>query len=111
MRYLELGLQNPDLSDTALAMKQLRISSVEKLVGGGTIASERYLWFLDIMMEACESLINYFPTRLWEDTIKSNLRLHLPAIRLKWPDERKFYSDNLALIVDEVISERRSANS
>lgn len=105
MLYLQLGLQNPDLSTVKFAMKSLKMGSVHELISGGVIGSERYLWFLSVMLEACESLIEYFPSDHWIETIKFNLSLHQEAIRLLWQREACFYSEALCDIVQEFLTE------
>lgn len=105
MQYLSLGLQNPELGATNFTIDHFKMKSVNELIEGNSIESERYLWFLDIMMEACESLINYFPTDIWKNTIKFNIRLHKGAIEALWTNERNFYSAELGKIIEEVLAE------
>jgi hypothetical protein len=102
LRYLELGLANPQFGTTKFALKHLKINSVEVMWGLGSADSERYWWFLDIMMEAAESLVNYFPEKEWQNTIKYNLLLHRDALVFIKDDESKFYSEKLSDLIEEI---------
>jgi hypothetical protein len=85
LMYLELGLQNPDLGSDQLAIKQFEFANASELIAGEKLDSERYLWFQSVMLEACESLLEYFPQETWTSTIKFNLSLHKEVLRLMWP--------------------------
>lgn len=105
VRYLEHGFQNPEYGSTALAMEKLGVNDVHDLWNNETQDNERYWWFLDLMMESCESLVNFFPHREWKNTVKFSVRNHADAIRIMWDGERHMYSEALCRIVDEVLSE------
>ena len=105
MKYLELGLQYPELGSDDIAMQHFKMKTIHDLFHSKSVAVERYIWFLDIMLEACESLIDYFPTDSWKNTIKFNIRLHEKSLRHIWVDECDFYSKALCDLVDEVFSE------
>ena len=109
MRYLELGFHNPEYGSTELAIACLKLQSVSELWDKGSVESERYWWFLDVMMEATESLLRYFPEREWKNTIKYNLYLHRGALSYFWTDEEKFYSRELSDIVKQVCSGEQNA--
>lgn len=104
-KYLELGFHHPQYGSTEMAIEKLGLKSAQALYEAGTEGAERYWWFLDIMLESCESLVNYFPEREWKNTIKFNLRLHRPAIRVTWKSEAGFYSDRLCRMMQEVLDE------
>ncbi len=103
--YLRLGLDNPELGETWIALKSLRISSAVKLVSGETIRSQRYLWFLSIMLEAAENLIAAYPEGSWKLTVEENLRYHRPALKAFWQTEGRFYSPELRKIVTGIMAE------
>ena len=105
MRYLEHGINYPEYGSTQLAIQELGLKNLEELWIKETRETERYWWFLDIMMESCESLVNYFPENEWQNTIEYNLRLHAEALKLIWYAERQFYSENLGRLVTKVISD------
>lgn len=105
LRYLECGFQNPQFGSTALALRHCSQPSAASLWEIETNDSERYFWFLDLMMEAAESLVNYFPEKEWENTIKYNISLHKEAIIFLWDGEKNYYSERLVRIVTEVIEE------
>jgi len=103
MEYLRLGLANPDLGEERFALSRLKLNGIEDLVSGDSLESQRYLWFLSVLMEACESLIIYFPTTYWKLTIAENLSFHREAIKEIWPQEKALYSSEMQDIVEEVI--------
>lgn len=105
MEYVRLGLANPDLGETRIALKYLRIRSAEKLVSGDTIGSQRYLWFLTVMLDACQNLILHRFTKLWNTTIEENIRYHREALAILWPDESKHYSKTFGVLVARVLNE------
>lgn len=109
IRYLEHGFQHPEYGSLELAMETLGVNDVQELWNNETPETERYWWFLDIMMEACESLVHYFPQREWQKTIQYNVRTHADAIRLMWGGEKHLYSYKLGEIVDEVLAENENA--
>jgi hypothetical protein len=110
MRYLDMGFNNPQFGSTQMAIKHLKIKDITDLWDAGTLDTERYWWFLDIMMEAAESLVNYFPEKSWQDTIKYNISLHEEAVRFLWQAEKGYYSDNLNDLVDEVCFKKMEAS-
>ena len=105
LRYLDLGFQNPQYGSTQLALRHLKMDEVEELWSKESNETEKYWWFLDTMMEACESLINYFPEQEWRNTIKFNLGLHVESLQMIWAEERDFYSESLREFVREAMSE------
>jgi hypothetical protein len=105
MRYLEHGFQHPEYGSTDLAIQNLDVNNIHDLWNNEILETERYWWFLDIMMESCESLVKYFPQKEWKNTIQFNLRIHADAIKLMWDGERHLYSNKLCNIVDEVLAE------
>lgn len=103
LRYLELGLQYPQYGSTEIAKRTLNVKSIEEIYLQESPESEAYLWFVDIMMESCESLVNYFPHKEWQDTIRYNISLHKGTIKHSWKSEGKFYSNNLQVLIGEVL--------
>jgi hypothetical protein len=108
VRYLEHGFQHPEYGSTALAMETLGVNDVHELWNNETRENERYWWFLDLMMESCESLANCFPQREWKNTVKFSVRNHADAIGIMWSGERHLYSDKLCKLVDQVLAESKA---
>lgn len=104
LRYLELGIQYPQFGSTRIAKKNLNISAIEDLYLLETDETERYLWFVDILLESCESLVNYFPEYEWQKTISYNISLHREAIEYNWNTEKDFYSKKLREKVETILS-------
>lgn len=103
MEYLRLGLDNPDLGETRIALRYLRIKSVDNLVAGDTLNSQRYLWFLTVLLDAGENLILHRFSPLWQTTIEQNVGYHRDALALIWPEEAQHYTPQFGELVERVI--------
>ena len=103
MAYLQLGAQYPQFGSTEIAMRLLKVKSVDELYEKGAMETERYWWFLDNMLEAMEALVVYFPEQDWKNTIEFNLRLHREAVRYRWPETHMFFSEALCRIAEGVL--------
>jgi hypothetical protein len=109
--YLRQGLENPDLGETRIALKQLRIRTAKALVSGDTVGSQRYLWFLTVALDACENALRYLSVRDWMPTIEEQVRFHRPALLEMWHYERRLYSNALDQIVTRILTEPETAQS
>jgi len=107
MSYLRLGVEYPQFGSTADAMRMLGVASVDELYTRGSLETERYWWFLDIMLEAMEALVEYFPEKEWQNTIEFNLKLHRDGIQYRWPETHIFFSDQLCRITKRVLDSPR----
>jgi hypothetical protein len=105
MEYLRLGLDNPDLGETRIALSRFKMKSVQALLSGNTMGSQRYLWFLTILLDACDNLVRQFSTRRWHQTVEYNLGLHRPALMACWSDVGPYYSDALGALVARVLDD------
>lgn len=103
LKYLELGFHNPQFGSTDLIMNHLKLTNFKDLENVDSWEGEQYLWYVDIMLESCESLINFFPKDAWIETIENNIGFHIIAIRHTWIKERTCYSNKLASIVDNLV--------
>jgi len=103
VEYLRLGLSNPDLGETRIALKQLKMRDASALVSGDTISSQRYLWFLTVLLDACESLLCFGNQRRWDLTIRENLAYHREALAVLWDTEHAFYTEEFDAVVRDVI--------
>lgn len=103
VEYLRLGLSNPELGETRIALKHLKIKDVHTLVAGDSISSQRYLWFLTVLLDACESLLCFSNQPRWVRTIRENLEYHREALAVMWEEERAFYTSKFDAVVRDVI--------
>jgi hypothetical protein len=106
--YLKLGLENPDLGETRIARRELKLG-LEQLVSGDSRDAQRYLWFLTVVLDACENIDAHLQTETWTRTVREQLRFHKEALRQLWrgPNDNwhQFYSARLGTIVDSVLAE------
>ena len=105
LEYIRIGLQNPELGEGHIALKYLRVSNYEALVEGNTLKSQRYLWFLTLLLDTCETIILHKFTDRWKLTIETNLRYHKESLALFWPTEAVYYSREFGVLVEKVIAE------
>lgn len=103
LRYLEIGLEHPLFHSTDSAIASIGASSASDLLKLETSDSERYFWFVDIMLEASERMLLFSEEKFIEDTVLENLNFHLEAIKLTWESQGRFYSDTLRSMVDQAI--------
>ncbi len=103
MEYVRTGLERPELGETRIALKAFECESLEELVGGNTVDSQRYLWFLTVALDACENLYLHMLTDRWEITIRQNIAYHAPALLIIWPEEKVQYHERFRALVDDVL--------
>lgn len=109
MEYVRLGLANPELGEDHIAIKYLKVRTAEHLVSGETLASQRYLWFLTVMLDACEHLFLHVRSERWIITIEQNVGYHCKTLALVWPDEARHYSKNFGELVMRVLERQAVA--
>lgn len=98
--YLKIGLDYPELGETRVALSNYIGSTPKSLSEGNTKYSQRYLWFLTIVLDACENVIRYLPKKDWEVTLIEQVRYHRPVLNIIWDSEwSRFYSAELDRIV------------
>jgi len=106
-QYLKVGFENPAFCSERLAMREYSLKTVGELVSGESLASEKYLWFLTIVLDTCEAVLTYLPREDWERTIVNQLKFHRSALAQVWDHEsepwRHFYGPRLNAIVTRVL--------
>jgi hypothetical protein len=102
--YLKIGLENPELGETRCVLAAYPDLTPKDLVTGNHIGSQRYLWFLTVLLDTCENVLRYLQRSDWERGVVEQLRFHRPALKEMWPDEQEFYSDRLARMVQKALA-------
>ena len=107
LEYLKIGLEYPQLGGSQTAMRELRIKKVSDLADGVTVEAERYLWFLTITLDACESVITYLPRKSWEITVEHQIDFHKPVLQEVWASGddpwKRYYTRHLDRLVTKVL--------
>lgn len=111
LEYIKIGLEHPELGEDWIAMREHRISSLEELVAGESLASQRYLWFLTMVLDACDAILRNLSRPLWDRTIRAQITFHKGALERCWATGAcwsKFYGPRLNRLISEELS--RSSN-
>lgn len=129
--YLHVAFENPEYSSGRLAAPTIGLVPKDKLLWWQectpeerrkiweniedhcTDQTEKYLWYLSIVLSSCEKIIQHVPkSNAWTETVKAQLRYHWYALEDVWEDNwRKHYDDGdgtpcrFVEIVDEVLNE------
>lgn len=70
-----------------------------------TVESERYLWFLSLLLNTCEQIIETVcPDSAWDAVVANHLSDHEHSLRFLWPGWRKYYAPALQDRVDQLVS-------
>lgn len=102
--YLKIGLENPELGETRCALARFPGVTAKDLILGDRECSQKYLWFLTIVLDTCENVLRYLPRTDWEPTLIEQLRFHRPALIEMWNDDRRFYSKALDRLVQRALA-------
>jgi len=103
--YLKIGLENPHLGETRCALAEYPGITPADLMEGDSLPSQRYLWFVTIVLDTCENIIRYLPRKDWDPTIVEQIRYHRPALEVAWRrDLRRFYSRELNEYVERALA-------
>jgi len=79
--YLRLCIQYPELSSYDVAKKRFKFSSPSYVRAACTIDTERYLWFVSYLLNACERIIlDSKDGSDWHDVIWDQLDYHKPIL-------------------------------
>ena len=111
LEYLKIGLEHPELGEDWIAMRELKLKSLADLVAGESIESQRYLWFLTIVLDACDAILRNLSRPLWDKTIRAQITFHKGALGECWSQGAcwsRFYGPRLNQLIMEELS--RSSN-
>jgi hypothetical protein len=103
--YTRLCMENPELASFDVAKKYLGFKSAKELWDAQTKESERYLWFVVLMLQAFERIMKDAPDAGdWEKPLIEQIQYHQPTFRAywvtKWRDE---YHPKLVALVDRAL--------
>jgi len=111
--YLKLCVERPELSSHTLAVRTLPGETVKGILRQLTVETERYLWFVSVMLNACEKIV--LSARLteqkdpaWTAVVLSQLSYHRSTLREVWPEWRRHYSDELRGFVERMLAEEEA---
>lgn len=107
--YLKCGFQHPEFGEVRFALKHFGLADAKSLVSDLTLPSQQYLWFLTVVLDACENIAIHLPLKTWEQTLLAQLRFHKDALAEIWAigDDpwQQYYTPTLDKLVQRVLSE------
>jgi hypothetical protein len=107
--YLKLCLEHPNLSSWTLFAREhegIKPAAIKDVLNS---ESERYLWFLSILLETCEGMLNDVPdSDHWRLALANQLKYHRKALEVLWREWRETYSKPMQTFVDEVLAANKN---
>ena len=104
--YLRIAFENPEFCCAHLAAKKIGIGSWTGIQGKVTPESEKYLWYLSILLNAAEQIVSNVPlSDTWINTIRDQFRYHYSPLKEIWPIWQSHYEGDIKRLVDEVMTE------
>lgn len=104
--YLSLCMQHPELSSSIMFAKKTNRSDFHGIAEELTPESESYLWFVSILLNNCEQILESIPEKEgWREILRSQLEYHRPVLLVKWKDWKNSYTPKTRKLVDEVIKD------
>ena len=101
---IKLCFQEPQFSSTEMFQKAHPSIDLARLEESLTPETERYLWFLTMLLSTCEEIATFVSARgKWRKILVLHIGFHAPAFRVLWPNWRKFYTASVRAIVEEAI--------
>ncbi|ANL38310.1 hypothetical protein [Rhizobium phaseoli] len=103
--YLSLCLEHPGLSSSLLFAKNQKIRSFDEIDTMLSPETEAYLWFLSIVLNTCEQILeNVAAKGPWRRILHNQLRIHWPALEKMWPKWENAYGGRLRRLMAEVLA-------
>jgi hypothetical protein len=105
---LQMCFEHPQYSSAELYAKDVKLCrNVQEInLGEESVESERYLWFLSILLNTCEEILeSVAPDPAWEAVIGVQLSYHEYSLQILWPEWYKYYGDELQQRVNLLLAE------
>ena len=102
--YPSLCLQHPELPSSLIFAKSQGVRSFDNIDTTLSKETEAYLWFLSILKNSCEHVVeNVAAKGPWRRILCDLLRIHWPALKMTWPTWEKGHGENVRRLVAEVL--------
>jgi hypothetical protein len=105
--YLRLCFQHPEYSSAEMVKRILPGKTLEGILKQLSCESERYLWFLSIMMNSCEQVLLRQPSEItWRRALKAQIGYHSEVIEVLWDSGwSDHYGSEMNTLVREALME------
>ena len=103
--YLKMCFEHPDFCSTNQFVKSHSEDELEHLLEERTNGQVKYAWFLSIMLNSIEQIIEYVSAEGgWRDLAIAQVRYHYGAMEIFWEEYGDHYGDTLGGIVEEALA-------
>lgn len=72
--YLRLAFDNPKFADPGFNLAKFDYEDLT--IDGSRELFQKYEWFIDAVLDACEEILEVLPSKEWQATVRIQLRLH-----------------------------------
>lgn len=104
--FLTLCFDNPEFSSTELFKKAFPNIVLAQIGSALVPASEKYLWFLSIMLNTCEQILNSVSSEgPWSKVVEAQISYHAEALKYVWPEWRSHYGIEIQDLVGTVLQD------
>jgi hypothetical protein len=104
--YLKVAFDHPEFGYTDLALAHSKQKTVQGMIDSGELHCERYLWFFTILLDSSERILEYLPTKDWEDAVVSQLRYHKAIIQVVWFGKEDPWEPYYSKALNRLVTER-----
>ena len=100
--YLKLCVERPEFSSSDLFKRSFGAAKLKGLASQLEPDTERYLWFISLMLNGCEQVLLGMPaSQDWWDTLADQVKYHGEAIEQIWPRWERHYAAKMRSLVQE----------
>lgn len=105
--YLTLCIERPELTSWLLAKKSFGFTTPRQVFDQGTVESERYLWFVSYMLNACERIVlateGSEGAAAWIEVVRSQLSYHKSVLAVMFKELGSHYDGTFGRLVCQTI--------
>ena len=102
--FIKLCFDHPQFSSTDLFKKSHPNVDIVGIGDVLTADSERYLWFLSIMLNSCEQILNYVSSEgPWCEVVEAQLSFHAEALHSVWDEWESHYGVQMRQLVNAAL--------
>jgi hypothetical protein len=107
--YLRLCFEYPQFTSYFLFTNHHPNVEISSIATELTEASEKYLWFLSILLSTCEQVVSYVSAENeWRETLVVQLRFHAGTLEVVWPKWQRNYVQSVRSLVTVAIDTKNN---
>lgn len=104
--YLKMCFDHPEFSSTEQFLINHPEEKLAELLSERSIAQVKYLWFLSVMLNSLEQIIEFVSAKGgWRTLAIDQVRYHYGAIEVVWYEWQPHYGSTLRGIVQDALDE------